>query len=180
MAGSSPILQALVGCDVQPGDAGDSHSLSVGIDAGEDPRVEAQADRGLARGAAISLFWFGRPTFDERDDLLKQFGHVDRHAPDQLRYLGCRVVLNGTAAISSKVDWLRCQGVLGSTISPGMSEASQRDGGRPVPLVEVDWLGHRRVEYPACWQRRDDLDRLRYRLGRPSFGSQHYALPKLG
>jgi hypothetical protein len=48
-AGLPPALQALARCDMQPGRAADPSPPGVGINASEEPCVEAQADRGRAR-----------------------------------------------------------------------------------------------------------------------------------
>jgi hypothetical protein len=150
---------------VQPGCAADPQTLGGGIDAGEDLCVEAQTDRGRARvvvlrngssqgcwrytlgwprrSAVLSLIQFRSPALDEGDDLLHQFGHVDREAPEQRGYW---IVPHDHTATSLRVDRLGYRVVLhdNSAVSPRASKAAQRDGSRPVPLIlDVDRLGYR-------------------------------------
>jgi len=100
-------VQQLAGRKMQPCRAANAQPLGGGIDAGKNLCVEAQADRGDARvvvlqrgsgphescwrdalgwprcSAVLSLIQFRNPALDEGDDLLHQFGHVKREAPDQ-------------------------------------------------------------------------------------------------
>src|SRR5262249_21168100 len=94
------------------------------------------------RSAVVSLIQLRSPALDEGDDLLHQFGHVDREAPEQRGYW---IVLHDHSATSLS-DRLRYQVVPhdNAASSPRVSKAAQRDGGRPVPLIlDVDRLGYR-------------------------------------
>jgi hypothetical protein len=93
-----------VGRGVQPGRSANAQPLRGGIDAGQHLRIEAQADRGdarvvvLQRGSGphescwrdalgcsrrcVVIIQFRSPALDEGDDLLHQFGHVAREAPE--------------------------------------------------------------------------------------------------